>query len=212
MENTEPKRTRRSKTELEGRNFFCECGKTYFSQQALFVHKKTKHSDSLAPDELVMKKRGRPRINKEYKSEEDGDYAVSSGAVAGKLKSCIKKRKRETCDEIFSEFLEEKEGRIRKEEFFEVKKSIFSLRQCINTYSEKVDSEDFLRHDDYTLTEKPELIPNIFEFYIEEYLPQNCLGLDRKSEFARVYEFFQWLKMKNYTEIEVAQNEELHCD
>lgn len=206
MENTEPKRKRRSKTELEGRNFFCECGKTYFSQQALFVHKRTKHSDSLAPEELVMKRRGRPRLNKEYKSEEDGDFVINSAAVAGKIKGCLKKRKRETCDEIFSEFLEEKECKILGEEFLEVKKSIFTLRQCINMYSEKVDSNDFLSHDDFTITEKPELIPNIFEFYVEEYLPQNCLGFDRKCEVARIYEFFQWLKMKNYTEIEVALN------
>lgn len=201
MENTEAKRKRRSRAEQEGRNFICDCGKTYFSQQALSVHKKSKHSDSLPPDELIKKKRGRPRLSTETKLGSQDDLSETV-----KIKACVKKQKRETCDEIFSEFLEEKEKEVISEKFSEVKKTIYSLRECINKYSERIDLNDFLTHDDFTVTEKPELIPNIFEFYIDEFMPKNQLGFDRRCEAGRVYEFFQWLRMKNYTEVEIALN------
>jgi hypothetical protein len=54
------KRKRRSKNELEGRNFVCECGKSYLSAPALTNHKKTKH---YTDDQGVKRSRGRPRKN-----------------------------------------------------------------------------------------------------------------------------------------------------
>lgn len=201
MENTEAKRKRRSKAEQEGRNYICECGKTYFSQQALLVHKKSKHSDSLQPEELIKKKRGRPRLSNEISQSNTAELTDSV-----KIKNCVKKQKRETCDEIFSEFLEEKEKEVISEKFAEVKKTIYSLRDCINKYSDRIDLNDFLSHDDFTVTEKPELIPNIFEFYIEEFMPKNQMDFDRRREAGRVNEFFQWLRMKNYTQVEIALN------
>lgn len=52
-------RHRRSKHEVEGRIYICECGKSYLSQPALNNHKKTKHPDT-CPNEL-KRGRGRPR-------------------------------------------------------------------------------------------------------------------------------------------------------
>ena len=54
------KRKRRSKNEIEGRSFVCECGKSYLSQPALTNHKKTKHES----DKNTEKRgRGRPKKN-----------------------------------------------------------------------------------------------------------------------------------------------------
>ena len=54
------KRKRRSKNEAEGRNFMCECGKSYLSAPALTNHKKTKHNSD---DPTLKRGRGRPRKN-----------------------------------------------------------------------------------------------------------------------------------------------------
>ena len=54
------KRKRRSKNEVEGRSFVCECGKSYLSQPALTNHRKTKHDF----DKNTEKRgRGRPKKN-----------------------------------------------------------------------------------------------------------------------------------------------------
>jgi hypothetical protein len=49
---------RKSKNELEGRNFFCEkCNKSYLSYPALYTHKKIKHE----PRKSEARGRGRPK-------------------------------------------------------------------------------------------------------------------------------------------------------
>lgn len=53
-------RHRRSKNELEGRIFFCDCGKSYLSQPALNNHKKTKHPE-IHVGNGEKRGRGRPR-------------------------------------------------------------------------------------------------------------------------------------------------------
>ncbi len=54
------KRKRRSKNEVEGRSFVCDCGKSYLSQPALTNHRKTKHD----LDKNTEKRgRGRPKKN-----------------------------------------------------------------------------------------------------------------------------------------------------
>ena len=58
--NSEQKRKRRSKNEVEGRSFVCECGKSYLSQPALTNHKKTKHE---ADKNTEKRGRGRPKKN-----------------------------------------------------------------------------------------------------------------------------------------------------
>ena len=52
-------RQRRSKHELEGRNFTCDCGKSYLSQPALNFHIKKKHPEFLEGE--PQRTRGRPR-------------------------------------------------------------------------------------------------------------------------------------------------------
>lgn len=54
------KRKRRSKNDKDGRQYVCECGKSYLSQPALTNHKKTKHSKD---DDGIKRGRGRPRKN-----------------------------------------------------------------------------------------------------------------------------------------------------
>jgi hypothetical protein len=54
------KRKRRSKNEVEGRSFVCECGKSYLSQPALTNHKKTKHETEQKGEK---RGRGRPKKN-----------------------------------------------------------------------------------------------------------------------------------------------------
>ena len=61
QQNYKEARRRRSKHELIGRNFTCECGKSYLSQPALNNHIKTKHPKRL--EGQPKRERGRPRKN-----------------------------------------------------------------------------------------------------------------------------------------------------
>lgn len=56
---TGQKRSRRSKTDQHGRDFYCKvCGKAYLSQPALSNHRNTKH-EYVAQD--IKRGRGRPK-------------------------------------------------------------------------------------------------------------------------------------------------------
>ena len=59
---TKPKR--RSKNDVNGRDFRCGCGKTYLSYPALYTHIKTKHNGQSPPGTPMFQSsrgRGRPR-------------------------------------------------------------------------------------------------------------------------------------------------------
>ena len=59
----------RSKCEIGGRLFSCQCGKSFLSQPALYVHIKTKH-----PENIQIKGRGRAR---KYPSKNNNDFEVN---------------------------------------------------------------------------------------------------------------------------------------
>lgn len=44
LDNDELKRKRRTRNDEDGRNFSCNCGKSYLSYPALYTHVKTKHN------------------------------------------------------------------------------------------------------------------------------------------------------------------------
>lgn len=54
-EKTEERVKRRSKRDLEGREFVCSCGKKYLSYPALYTHNKTKHDGNLPMTEKPKK-------------------------------------------------------------------------------------------------------------------------------------------------------------
>ena len=206
MESTEVKRKRRSKEDIEGRVFLCECGKSYFSHQTLYIHKKSKHPDSITPEDLIRRKRGRPKIMKDNQNDENTyENLQNSRREIGIIKKVAKRKPGETCDEIFKEYLMKKQKRLSDEKYEEVQKCIFSLRDCINQNPEKIDSNDFLRYDDYTMTEKAELIPNILNFFLDEYLPQQRPISEKKKEINFLTEFCKWMKNRNYTQIECVE-------
>ena len=72
-ENNKKERRRRSRYELTGRNFTCECGKSYLSQPALSNHIKTKHLERL--EGQPKRNRGRPpKYPKKYEDFEHSKY------------------------------------------------------------------------------------------------------------------------------------------
>jgi hypothetical protein len=207
MDSTEVKRKRRSKEDLDGRVFLCDCGKSYFSHQALYIHKKSKHPESITAEDLITRKRGRPKLIKDNQNDENTCQALPNSQKEKEKNAKVKKRRPgETCDEIFGEFLMKKQKRVSDEKYEELKKCIFSLRDCINQNPEKIDSNDFLRYDDYTMTEKAELIPNILNFYVDEYLPLHRPLFEKKKELHFLSEFCKWMKSRNYTQIELVDH------
>lgn len=44
LDNDDLKRKRRTRNDEDGRNFSCNCGKSYLSYPALYTHVKTKHN------------------------------------------------------------------------------------------------------------------------------------------------------------------------
>ena len=76
-EKNKVKRRRRSRHELIGRDFTCECGKSFLSQPALNFHIKTKHPHFL--EGQPKRDRGRPRkypkkISKDFEHSKYGEF------------------------------------------------------------------------------------------------------------------------------------------
>ncbi len=44
---------RRSKKEMEGRDFVCFCGKAYLSYSALYTHSKVKHNEKITLEQCI---------------------------------------------------------------------------------------------------------------------------------------------------------------
>lgn len=206
MEANEAKKKRRSKADSEGRSYTCECGKSYFSYQALYTHKKTKHSESISVEDLPKKKRGRPRLNKPSMDDEPLPNLVSNNdPITNIMKTWNETEKSGTCDEIFAEFLIEKQGKLPEDEYKAAKASVYNLRDCINKNYERLDAENFLEYEsEYTVCEKPGMIPNISNFYIIEFLPKEISDSEKDREIQFMLEFCKWLNENNYTDLEIA--------
>ena len=207
MDKSEGKKKRRSKADNEGRAYSCECGKSYFSYQALYTHKKTKHSDNVIEEEAPKKKRGRPRIHKHTSEEESQAESIpQDDPISEKMILLANNEGNGTCDEVFAEYLLFKQNNnLTEKEYATIKNSIYSLRDCVNKSYEKLDPNNFLENDvDYTISEKPAMIPNICNFYIIEYLPKEKPSYDKEKEIQFMLDFCKWLNEKNYTELEIA--------
>lgn len=205
MKSSEGKKKRRSKADSEGRTYTCECGKSYFSYQALYTHKKTKHSDTITPEDLPKKKRGRPKLNKSPLNEEqEVETSQPQDPISEKMKNFIKEAQNKTCDEVFAEFLLKKKKAEDQERYLEIKNSIYALRDCINKHSDKVDSNNFFSDEAYTASEKPNLIPNICNFYIMKYLPAERPEHEKQKEIDFMMGFCEWLNEENYTDLEIS--------
>jgi hypothetical protein len=208
MDASESKKKRRSKMDNEGRVYSCDCGKSYFSYQALYTHKKTKHLESAILEERPKKKRGRPKRTKEDSENEDvKEEEVVLDAIARKMKKFSEiETPAETCDEAFAEYLVVKQRKLGTNEAFQaIKSSVYYLRDCVNRNYEKVDPAAFLGNEvDYTSTEKPAMIPNVCNYYMLEYLPKEKETFDKDKEIEFMLDFCKWLNEKNYTDLEIA--------
>ena len=86
MDTLSDKKKRRSKKDSDGRSYTCECGKSYLSYQALYTHKRTKHTDSQQQiDETPKKKRGRPKGLKLDRSEFDPCFPLGDSPLVKKI-------------------------------------------------------------------------------------------------------------------------------
>ena len=96
--------------------------------------------------------------------------------------------------------------KINDEHFAALKCSMTILRECINKNYHKIDSNYFLSCDLYTATERPTLIPNIFNFFVLNYLPTEYPNHTKTDEVHFIIEFCKWLNKKKYTDLEVSVN------
>ncbi|OMJ86066.1 hypothetical protein SteCoe_12503 [Stentor coeruleus] len=206
MEPNQDKKKRRSKKDSEGRSFMCECGKAYLSYQALYAHKKVKHSDTISQEDFPKKKRGRPRQNNVINKEEVlSSLPSKDDPIAQIIKNWNETESKGTCDEAFAKYLMFKHSKLSEVEYQALRASVYSLRDCVNKYYERLDTENFLENEsEYTITEKPAMIPNISNFYIIEFLPREKPIHDKKKEISFMLEFCRWLNEQNYTDLEIA--------
>lgn len=201
MENSIDSKKRRSRNDSEGRNFICDCGKKYFSYQALYTHKKSKHAkftpsqvshkEKPSAPKFILSKSQQERSQKSYSNE----YELISNTV--------KNDDLKTCDDAFREYLCKLRKKLNDEQFATLKCSIHALRECLNRNTERVDPNYFFSDDLYTMIEKPNLIPNVCNFFISEYLPREYPGYVRTDEVHFIFEFCLWLNKKKYTDIEI---------
>ena len=199
------KKKRRSKKDSDGRSYTCECGKSYLSYQALYTHKRTKHTDSQQIEEIPKKKRGRPKGLKQESNEFDPCFPLGDSPLVKKIQQLRDLNEGQTCDDVFAEFLLEKAKSIQKKEYKVIAASILSLRECINKHYKELDDNITLElGQEYTKYIKPGLLPKISNVYVLNYLPENRPDYDKDNEVKFMLDFSAWLMNKNYTDLEVA--------
>ena len=206
MEASDDKKRRRSKTDSEGRNFQCECGKKYLSYQALYTHKKTKHSNSNPTPQSSTNKRACPKTLTVQSEEGKEDKGLNQVPIFDNVAKWTRKGSKGTCDDVFKEYLQKMRKKVDDEQFAALKCSMNALRECINKNSHKVDSNYFLCDDLYTVTEKPALIPNICNYFVLDYLPTEYPNHVKNDEIHFILEFCKWLNKKKYTDLLIAMS------
>lgn len=83
-----PERKRKTRYDLDNRDYICPCGKSYLSYPALFTHIKQKHNGR-APGKIIKpepqgnSRRGRPRTKEVY--DEDSESDDDAGNVIDNL-------------------------------------------------------------------------------------------------------------------------------
>jgi hypothetical protein len=205
MEFSTDTKRRRSKRDNENRNYSCECGKKYLSYQALYTHKKSKHFGTSTTQENRSEKKVKHKPQPaSYKEETQTKVHKVQAVIIESSKSCKNFEINKTCDEAFKEYLKKMRKKINDEQFATLKCCMYALRECLNKNYEKVDPNYFLCNDLYTVTEKPNLIPNVYNYFIFEYLPSEYRGQVKTDEVHFIFEFCNWLNKKNYTDLEIA--------
>ena len=206
MDTLSDKKKRRSKKDSDGRSYTCECGKSYLSYQALYTHKRTKHTDSQQQiDETPKKKRGRPKGLKLDRSEFDPCFPLGDSPLVKKIQQWRATENHRTCDDAFAEFLMEKSTKSLRKEYKSIAASILSLRECINKHYKELNDTSILEDgQDYTKNKNAVLLPKISNVYVLNYLPENRPDHNKETEVNFMLNFCAWLMEKNYTDLEVA--------
>lgn len=205
MDTLNEKKKRRSKKDSEGRSHTCECGKSYLSYQALYTHKRSKHTDPDKFDQDLKKKRGRPKGARSLLSSYDPASPLGEHVLAERIVRWTENKKNICCDDVFAEFLIEKAKFLSKKDYRNIAYSITNLRTCINKhYHEMIESSSDDLDEEYTTVRNSALIPKISNIYILDFLPRNNIGFDKEFEVQFMFEFCSWLTKKNYTELEVS--------
>lgn len=206
-QSTDPKK-RRSRTDSEGRNYICDCGKKYFSYQALYTHKKSKHTKFTPSQESQVEKKSSPKF---ILMKTQPEFHVRPRKILPNeyehRKTTAKQDNYKTCDDVFREYLCKLRKKLNDEQFATLKCSMNALRECLNKNSEKADPNYFLTHGLYTTTEKPNLIPNVCNFFISEFLPREYPSYVMTDEVHFIFEFCIWLHKKRYTDLEIEDND-----
>ena len=203
MDRISEARKRRSKTEKEGRNHVCTCGKSYLSYQALYTHKRSKHSSGTPQKTSLNKKRGRPK--KQFDTQYDPIKLLSESSLSQKLKDFADSSPPVSCDDIFTEYLHENSKTLSKKDFKQLIINITNFRNCINkNYKQQEHCSNLEDLQEFTALKNPAYLPTISNLYILTYLPDLKLEYDLKQEVEFVLGFCKWLLSKNYTEYELS--------
>jgi hypothetical protein len=205
MDTLQDKKKRRSKKDSDGRFHACECGKSYLSYQALYTHKRTKHIEAIQIEEAPKKKRGRPKGMKPGPSEYDPCFPLGDNPLVQRIHTWKDIEKKDTCDDIFAEFLIERSKTLSKKEYRYTAGRILGLRDCINkSYHVLNDNSITAMNEDYTKIKGPGLLPKISNEYILNYLPSSKPEHDKEVEVKFMLDLCNWLMEKNYTDLEVS--------
>ena len=125
----------------------------------------------------------------------------------------IQKRQR-TCDEIFAEYLDFVSRKVKKEYYMRVMKFVFLLRECVNTYSDKLKEArkslpaDLFPEikvpqgtaDEYCLTNNAEQVPDLSNDFIMNYLTEKEItDISTPNAIDLTQNVCHWLFINSYT-------------
>ena len=206
MESNNDKKKRRSKPNTAVKDFQCECGKRYQTYQSLHNHKKANHSTENLSFKSPSAKPAYSKIQTASNEVENRDTNLAQIPIFENFHQITCRSSKQTCDDVLKEYLKKMRKKVNDEHFAALKCSMTVLRECINKNSHKIDSNYFLSGDLYTVTEKPDLIPNICNFFVLNYLPTEFPNHSKTDEVHFILEFCKWLNKKKYTDLEISMN------
>ena len=210
--NEKAKRHRRGKQDTTNeRTYKCpDCDKSYLSNPALVMHRRTKHGLVIDGEKRA---RGRPKTSDEqevsYKKAKKY-YNEFLGDEIRKKKNKKEKEKnddgvkRTLIDYVFIIFLKEISENTNKKYFEFIQKFILLYRKFINYFKKnsiKKESKDFDSKKEYSQIECAEEIPETFNDFFLDFLQPNSYFAGKDNDYIELAQYFCfWLYEKKYTQ------------
>lgn len=117
-------------------------------------------------------------------------------------------------DDVFWEYLVEMSKKVTSKFYKVLTLYIDNYRLCMNEYGgdlinlyKRVNTNENTDKDQFISAKNPSSLPEIANIFIQKYLPTKIPKFDRKIAIDLTKHFWDWLVIKNYTNVALKSND-----